>query len=264
VIRYAVYFALLYLGFTAFLYLFQRQMVFMPPAMPGGPAEYGLAEMQEVYITTADGLSLKSWFQAPRDTTKPIIVHFHGNASSLGGRAYGATEQFKGGYGVLLVGYRGYSGNPGQPTEAGLYQDATANLAWLEKQGYSQYVLQGESLGTGIAVEMAAKGRGRALILESPYTSLVYAAAWHYPFVPVRWLMHDRFDSISKISKVKIPLLIIMGEADRTIPVTQGKQLFAAANDPKQAVWIAGADHVELYQHGAAAIVLEFLAKTFP
>jgi uncharacterized protein len=262
--RYVFYVLLIYVGFVTFLYVFQRGLIYMPPALPGGPADYGVASMQEVQVTTADGLALRAWFQPPRDAAKPVIVHFHGNASSLGTRAYGAIEQLNAGYGVLLAGYRGYSGNAGQPNEMGLYEDVRAHLNWLEAQGYKNYALQGESLGSGVAVQMAFEGRGRALILESPYTSLVDAAAWHYPYVPVRWLMHDKFDSLAKISAIKLPVLMIMGEADRTIPIKQGKALFAAANDPKQAVWIAGANHIQLYQYGTAAIVLEFLNKTFP
>jgi len=255
-----------YVALVGLLFVFQRSLVFMPPREPPGtPAMAGVAEMRAIEVETKDGLRLLSWFAPPAVVGKPVIVQFHGNASMLAYRAGVARLFLDAGYGVLLVGYRGYNGNPGQPTEAGLYADARTNLDWLAVNGFAgqQIVLNGESLGTGVAVQMAIERQVGAVVLEAPYSRLTAAAAVHYPYVPVALLMKDKFDSIDKISQVEAPLLVVMGELDKVIPVAQGRALFAAKSGDKQAAWLPEAGHNDLYAHGAWEAISAFLEARF-
>jgi hypothetical protein len=171
------------------------------------------------------------------------------------------------GYGLLLAEYRGYGGNPGLPTEEGLYNDARAFLQWLRmEKGVepSDTVLYGESLGTGVAVQMAAEAGAkevpyRALILEAPFSAAVDLARETYPFLPVNLLMRDQFKSREKIGNIHTPLLILHGNKDEVVPLQSGQALFEAAHNPKTFIVIDGGTHHNLYSHGAASSVLEFL-----
>ncbi len=248
------------------LYLVQRQLIYLPSGPMGTPAESGVSEMRPVRLKTEDGLTLTSWYSEAQPG-QPTMIYFHGNGGNLSGRAFKVRPYLDAGFGVLLAGYRGYSGNPGNPTEQGLYSDARAQLAFLEGQGIGpeRWVAYGESLGAGIAVQLAMERAGEspigAVILEAPFTSLGDAAAVRYPFVPVRTLVKDRYDSIAKIAKVKAPVLIFNGDADGVIPPEQGRRLFEAAREPKESHWIAGAGHNNLYDYGVDAKVIAFIRK---
>lgn len=250
-----------YAVMVAVLFVLQRALLFMPPDVDGALQPDGLPEMQLGEVTTADGLTLKNWFAPPRDQSKPVGVLFYGNAAYMASRANEARALLDLGYGVLLVSYRMYDGNPGSPSEQGLYNDARANLDWLKSKGYNSFFLMGQSLGSGVAVQMATEYSITALILETPYTSMVDAAAYHYPFVPVRWLLKDRFDSLSKMSQIKAPVFVIQGEEDEVVPVEQGRRIFAAANEPKEAIWLPGAHHNDYYRYGGWPQIVEFLQK---
>jgi uncharacterized protein len=174
-----------YLMVLAYLYVFQRQLLYFPdPTRPqlGLLAQLGVREVQ---LTTADGLALLSWYLPAREG-RPVILYFQGNGGNIGHRAERLQRFASEGYGVLLVGYRGYGGNPGRPTEVGFYQDALAAYDFLQREGIAatRFALYGESLGTGIAVYLAATQQIGGLILESPYTSVAALAQYHYPFVP--------------------------------------------------------------------------------
>ena len=167
------------------------------------------------------------------------------------------------GYGVLMVGYRGF-GNSGSPSEQGLYDDGRAALQALRDRGVRDagMVLYGESLGTGVATRMAVETPdAAALILESPFTSVPAVGADRYPLVPVNWLIHDRFDSLARIADIHLPLLLLHGEDDTVVPVKFGRQLFAAANEPKQAVFVPHAGHNDVYNLKTQQVILSFLAK---
>ena len=169
------------------------------------------------------------------------------------------------GFGGLLVGYRGYGGNPGQPTEEGLYADGRASLRFAVGQGISPAatVLYGESLGTGVAVRMAreqaATAPVAAVVLETPYTSIAEVAGHHYPYVPARWLVRDRFDAASIIAAIRSPLLVFHAEDDRVIPISLARRLFAAAMEPKEARWFAAGGHGDLFDAGAGDTIITFI-----
>jgi hypothetical protein len=259
--------AVTYLGLLVLLFLGQRRIVFKPDASRADLALYRLGEqMTEVALTTADGLTLASWWAPAVRPDRRVILYFHGNAGHRGGRAERIRDYLAAGYGVLLVGYRGYGGNPGQPSEPGLYADARANLAFLAAQNVrpEQIVLFGESLGTAVAIEMALEFPGLALVLEAPLASILLSARARYPLFAFDFLVRDKFNSLAKIGRVKIPLLLVHGERDRTTSVRFGRMLYARANAPKQGVFLSEANHNDLMEHGLAKAVMEFLEKLPP
>lgn len=232
--------ALAYLAVVAGLYAAQSQFIYPAPQERHAPAP-GFAAAT---LTTSDGLQLQAHWRAPA-ADRPTIVFFHGNGGSLALAAQETQAFAAQGYGVLLVEYRGYGGNPGQPSEAGLYQDGRAAMAFLAAQGITpqRTIIVGHSLGTGTATEMARQFSPAALILLAPFTSLPDAAALAMPFVPVQWLMRDQFDNRAKRPDLAMPVLIIHGTADPVVPFALGQNL-AKAGPTAAFRAIAGADHM--------------------
>ena len=246
------------------LWLGQRRLIYLPDRVVPERALAGAEDMDEVRLATADGLALLAWYRAPGDASKPCLVYFHGNSGHLGMRASKVRAYLDAGVGVLLPAWRGFSGNPGQPTEAGLYADGEAALEFLAGYGIAapRLVLYGESLGTGVAVEMAVRHGAHAVVLEAPFTSVPDVARHRFPIFPVAAIVADRFNSLAKIARLGTPLLLLHGTADRVVPTRFGRRLFAAAAEPKRAHFIEGAAHNNLYDFGAADRVLAFLAET--
>jgi len=254
---------ILYIVLLILFVVFQRSFSYFPGNTAFVPAEWDLNELHSLPVTTSDGLSLNSWYRPQIDFPGLTIVYFQGNASHFGVRNEKIRPWLNAGYGVLLVGYRGYNGNPGKPTEEGFYKDALAALDRISMNASTaqKLVFYGESLGTGIAMQMATEYNPSAIILEAPFTSFPDVGAYHYPWLPVRLLLRDQYKSLEKIVKVHAPLLLIHGEADNVVPVALGKKLFKAANEPKKAVYIPLAGHNDLYEYGAGEIVAQFLAS---
>jgi fermentation-respiration switch protein FrsA (DUF1100 family) len=226
------------------------------------PSEWALNELQPLEAKSADGLTLTSWYRPAQRHDKFTIVFCQGNAGHLGYRNYKVRPWLDAGYGVLMVGYRGF-GNPGAPSEQGIYNDARAAINALHSEGVTDQgiVLYGESLGTGVATQMATEYPVAALILESPYTSVPDVGANRYPMVPVRFLLRDQYNSLDKIKNIHMPLLLLHGEMDQVVPVKFGKKLFEAANEPKQAEFVPDAGHNDVYNLRVQQIVLDFIAK---
>ena len=256
----------LYIVLIAAMFFGQRKLIYSPDSNMGLPVNHGIPEVVAIRLSSTDDLTITSWFRAP-GTNKPIIIFFHGNAGHIGDRGVKVRKYVEAGYGILLVGYRGYGGNPGSPTEYGLYDDAAAALDFLTRTGIAadHWVLYGESLGAAVAVEMAMRFAETtpvsAVVLEAPFTSMTDAAKKHYPYVPVNLLVHDRYDSFSKIKKINSPLLVVHGEKDLVVPQDLGIRLFETANEPKTAYWIKGAGHNDLYEFDADRLVIEFIEK---
>ena len=253
-----------YVAVLILLFVLQRQLLFPAGVEPPSLERAGLVGLMEpVKIVTADGLTLLSWYHRPPTADAPLVVLFHGNGGTIEIRAAKAKAYIDAGFGVLLVEYRGYGGNSGSPSEAGLYADGRAALAFAAAQGVAsnRWILIGESLGTGVAVQMAVEHHVSALVLEAPYTSVPDVAQSDFPWFPVWWLVRDRFDSADKIARIGVPLFVLHGERDEVIPVRFGRVLFAAATQPKQALWLPNAGHDALGLYAVDDAVLDFLRR---
>ena len=232
------------------IWIGQRRMIYLPFGGTPALAEHDVPDAEAVTVRTTDGLDLGAWYlPAASAGTGITVIVFNGNAGHRGFRTPLARALAAQGIATLLLDYRGFGGNPGSPSEAGLMQDARAARAWLDtKPGVDRTRIAyfGESLGSGVAVQLAAEHPPAALILRSPYTSLADVGRLHYPFLPVSLLLRDRFSSIDTIRRVHAPVLVIAGERDSIIPASNSERLFAAANDPKRLEIIPGADHNDL------------------
>ncbi len=238
--------------------------MYFPDSAPPDVALAGVPEFSAVTVTTTDGLTLLAWHRPATDQDKPTLVYFHGNAGHIGHRGPKVRPFLDAGFGLFLLAWRGFGGNLGSPSEEGLYHDGRAALDFISQSGVpsSRIVLYGESLGAGVAVQMATERDVGAVVLEAPFTSAADVAARHYWYLPARYMVLDRFDSKAKIDRIGAPLLIVHGEQDRVVPVAHGRALFDAANDPKEAKIIPAAGHNDLYDYGAAEAIIEFLGRT--
>ena len=230
------------LGFASvvgLLYTYQRDLIYPVPevdrTVPSG--------FQPVSYRTEDGLTLRAGYR-PARPGMPTLLFFHGNSVDWQSTEFTTELAVARGYGVLAAEYRGYGGNPGTPSEAGLYADGRAALAWLQARGVAldRIVLVGNSLGSGVATELASRVRARALVLVSPFMSMTATAANKYPFVPVDSLLADRFENVAKIGRVAMPVLVVHGAADELIPLDHARRL-AAANPAARLVALPGLGH---------------------
>lgn len=221
-------------------------LVFQPAKYPRGEWSPPGLEHEDAFFTSADGTKLHGWY-CPCDKPRAVVLLLHGNAGNLTHRWH-RLQMLQQDVHVtaMIVDYRGYGHSEGVPTERGVLDDARAARKWLAQRAgvkEQQIVLLGESLGGGVAVDLAARDGAAALILESTFTSIPDVAAHEMPYTPVRYLMRNRFDSLAKIGQYHGPLLLAHGDADELIPAAQSQRLFNAANEPKRRVTIPGAGH---------------------
>lgn len=233
-----------YVGLLIFLMLFENRLVFHPVPFPVGDWQPAGLDFEDAEFSAEDGTALHGWY-VRHESPRAVVLFLHGNAGNIAGRAEFLRRLHALRLSVLALDYRGFGRSEGSPTEAGVVADGRAAHAWLaEKTGKREQdiVLWGESLGCGVAVELATKG-ARGLILENAFTSLPDVAAHHYSWAPVRLLMRNRLRSIDKIGQFKGPLLQAHGDSDTVIPYELGRRLFEAANEPKEFVTIPNGDH---------------------
>lgn len=255
--------ACVYALVVALLFVLQRRFVFRPNRTRPELARIGMEGVHEVSIPTPDGMALLAWAMPPAGEDAFVVLYLHGNAGHIGHRAFRLPLFQRLGWGVLLLEYRGYGGNPGTPSEDGFLIDARAGLAALLAMGVpaSRILLWGESLGTGLATQLGRDTAVAAILLESPYTSMTDNARRRFPFVPVGPLLKDHFNSLAAIGAAQAPVLVMHGALDRIVPVEMGKAIFAAAPEPKE-LWIRPeAGHVDLVQAGAIEAAAEFVAR---
>ena len=208
-----------YAAFAALMYVAQRSLMYFPETMRTAPAAAGLPQAQEVVLDTADGEKVIAWHVPPRGD-RPVVLYFHGNGGSLRLRVDRFQRIAAAGVGLVALSYRGYGGSTGKPTEDGLINDARAAYAFAaERYPATRIALWGESLGTGVAVALAAEKPVTRMVLDAPFTSTLDVARATYWFLPVRLLMKDQFRSDQRIARVKVPVLILHGELDRIIPI---------------------------------------------
>lgn len=254
-------FILFYAAITAFLYFYQRNMQYFP----GGPRPelQSPFEPEIINVTPEDGISLQGFYW-PAKEGFPTVVFFHGNGQGYQYWIDKLMALHQQGYGTFFTDYRGYGGQPGKPTEQGIYRDARSFLQAFNTEKsvpFSDMVFYGESLGTGVAIQMATEFPPKALILESAYSSTADIAKARYWMFPVELLMKDQYRSIDKIDNLKMPKLFIHAADDRVINIKFARRLYEAAPEPKQFVEIGKGGHNDLFDHSLALHISSFLSK---
>jgi fermentation-respiration switch protein FrsA (DUF1100 family) len=283
-----------YLAAAAMLATLQRTLIYLPDREPVPASSSGLPpeQVRDVTLTTGDGLTLDGWLVLARAAAfaendlaasvhdeRPLILYFPGNGGHRGYRLKEIRQLAGLGCHILYFDYRGYAGNPGRPAEEPIASDAREVWRYATSElrvPPERIVLWGESLGGGVAVRLASDvcesgGVPAGLILRSTFTSLADAAGWHYPWLPVRWLLIDRYPSIERIPRIACPLLILHGRRDRIVPFAHGERLFAAAPHtsrngiPPKFVELPAAGHNDIMYVAAEEVadaVQQFLQAT--
>ena len=237
--------SLTYLSVLVFLFFFQRSLLYLPN-VNNYFGDKLKVDIKEVQIRTSDNINLIGWFHKKDLNKFKTIVYFHGNAGNLENRIH-KLNQFKDmDVNFLIISWRGFSGNSGKPSEQGLYKDGKSAIDWLKKKGLVEkdIILYGESLGTGIATQIAQNKKFAGLILETPFTSMVDAAKNVYPYIPVSLLLKDKYENDKKIKNINIPVLVLHGEADKIVPFKMGKKIYEIANQPKYSYFTKYDNHM--------------------
>jgi fermentation-respiration switch protein FrsA (DUF1100 family) len=263
-LRWLVVLGVCYAGVLIVLLALENWLVYHPTSAtqewwpPPGDA------VQDVEFTSADGNRIHAWW-CPCQGARGALLYCHGNAGNLSHRAGSiAALQKVLRENVLIFDYPGYGRSSGKPSEAGCYQAADAAYDWLVVQKHirpKDILIYGGSLGGGVAVDLASRKPHRALVLLRTFTSAPDVAQKHYPWLPVRWLMRNRFDNLKKIGRCRQPVFIAHGTSDRLIPYEQGRRLFAAANEPRCFYPMEGADHNDAVPAPLFEALHQFLAK---
>lgn len=240
----------------------QQRLLYFPDVRRTTPQDAGLEGVEERDVRAPDGSSILTWW-APAQPGQPTIVYFHGNAGAFANRSERVRKYVARGYGMVMMTYRGYGGRSGRPSEAANVADARALVDAVVASGVplSKIVLYGESLGSGVAVQVAAGKDVAGVILDAPYTSIVDLATLHYPHLPARYLMTDRYDTLAYAAKVTAPVLVIHGEADDVIPVAMGRRVGAAVMGPARVVTFPGAGHSDHYLYGSYDAIFDWLSE---
>jgi hypothetical protein len=237
----------------------QRSLMYLPLGSVAPPADAGVPAAEPFTVATSDGLSLGAWFvPAQSEPAGDTVIVFNGNAGNRSYRAPLATALAAAGFHVCLFDYRGYGGNPGSPSEAGLLNDARAvhgTVAARADVDPGRVILMGESLGTGVAVALAVEVKPMAVVLRSPFTTMADVAAHHYPSLPVRRLLWDRYDSLSRVGALACPIAVIAGDRDRIVPFALSRRLYDAIRGPKTLITVTGSDHNDIELNAGPRVV---------
>jgi fermentation-respiration switch protein FrsA (DUF1100 family) len=239
---------LCYLLIVVFVFFYQRNLLYHPFENNYSTDKANFS-YEEVFIPASNENNLKGWLHTKDLNSKKTLVFFHGNAGDLRNRIYKLNLIKDFDINFLIVAYRGFSGNKGKPTEIGLYEDARSTLNWLMNQKIreDQIIIYGESLGTGVSIEVAQNKKFAGIILESPFTSMVDAGKFYYPYLPVSLLLKDRYETIKKLENINSPILVMHGKNDKIVPFFMGQQVFEKANEPKFSYFPDNDDHMMDY-----------------
>jgi hypothetical protein len=249
-----------YLFILIFTYIFQRNLLYHP----GENNYFGdqlHVSIKKVKIKTQDNIELIAWYHKKDITKYKTILFLHGNAGSLENRIHKINHFKDMNINFLIVAWRGFSGNEGKPTEKGLYEDARSAVRWLNAEGIDEknMVIYGESLGTGVTTEIAQNRNFAGIILESPFTSMIDAAKDKYSYLPVRFLLKDKYESKKKIKNIKSPILIMHGKVDNIVPFHMGKKMYELANEPKYSYFSEYDDHMMEYNEKLLNVLKDFI-----
>ena len=255
-----IFISLIYLSILFLLFFFQRSLLYHPNENNyfGDKLKVNIEKVQ---IRTSDNINLLGWFHKKDLNRFKTIVYFHGNAGKLENRIYKLNHFKDMDVNFLIISWRGFSGNSGKPTEQGLYKDGKSAIDWLKKIGLVEkdIILYGESLGTGIATQIAQNKKFAGLILETPFTSMVDAAKNKYPFFPIKYLLKDKYDSEKKIKNIKSPLLVMHGEVDKIVPFWMGKKIYDIAKTPKYYYFSKYDNHMMEYNENLLTELKKFI-----
>lgn len=240
------------------IWALQRRLIYFPEPGAAGPAARLVANAQDVTMRTSDGLDLDAWLVPARpavDRDLAVLV-LPGNGGSRVGRAGLAQLLSREGFTVLLVDYRGYGGNPGEPSEEGLARDADAAARLLEDRGFpsDRTIYLGESLGTGVAAALASRRPPAGLVLRSPFTDLAAVGSHHYPWLPVRLLLRDRFPVLEHVRGSQVPTVVIRGTADEIVPSSSSREVAEAAPELVEEVVLRGVTHNDPVMFGRPVV----------
>jgi len=240
--------------------LLHRYFIYVPDPKRVDPKEIGLAPLEEIVFKATDGTKLIAWYQ-PAKPGKPTLLYLPGNSGSVAARAGKIRAIAASGYGFFIMNYRGYGGSGGRPTEARLVEDAVSAYDALRGLGVGpmNIALYGESLGTAVATQLCERRKVKALVLESPFTSVVDVGKLAWPLLPRAQIMADQFRTIDRIGSIGVPLFIIHGGRDAVIPLDMARHVFHAANEPKTLTVLPRAGHHDLFEQGAWPRVNTFL-----
>ena len=243
-----IIFVIIYFFILISTYIFQRNLLYHPSENNYSGDKLDVS-ITKVKVTTQDNIELLSWYHNKDIDKHKTILFLHGNAGSLENRIHKINHFKDMNVNFLLVAWRGFSGNKGKPTEKGLYEDARSAVTWLKSRGVKEnnIIIYGESLGTGVATEIAQNKNFAGIILESPFTSMIDAGKDKYPYLPVRLLLKDKYESDKKIKNINRPILIMHGKVDNIVPFHMGKRIYELANEPKYSYFSEYDDHMMEY-----------------
>jgi len=241
-------------------YIFQRNLLYHP-SENNYFGDKIVVSIEKVKIKTKDNIELLSWYHNKNLNNYKTILFLHGNAGSLENRIHKINHFKDVKVNFLIVAWRGFSGNKGKPTEEGLYEDARSAIRWLKSKGVKEnnIIIYGESLGTGVATEIAQNKNFAGIILESPFTSMVDAGKNKYPYLPVRLLLKDKYESNKKLKNINIPILIMHGKVDNIVPFNMGKKMYELANNPKYYYFSEYDDHMMEYNEKLLNTLKKFI-----
>ena len=249
-----------YILLLLFLYFYQRNLLYHPNENNYFGDNLKI-KIEKIKIPTSDNLNLNAWYYEKDKNNFKTLLFFHGNAGLLENRIYKLNALDNLDLNILIIAWRGFSGNQGRPNEQGLYEDGSSAVKWLIEQNIKEedIILYGESLGTGIATHLAQDRNFAAVILETPFTSMVNVAKIFYPYVPVNLLLKDKYKNEDKIKNINSPILIMHGEKDNIIPHWMGKKLYEIANEPKFFYSTKTDDHMMEYDQNLLDTLNKFI-----
>ena len=249
-----------YLLLVIFLNFYQRKLLYHPNFDSYIQEGSFVSEIEKVNIFTSDNHTILGWFHK-KHPSKKTILFLHGNAGSLENRIYKLNHFKDLNLNFLIIAWRGFSGSTGKSSEKGLYEDARSAVKWLESNEIyeNNIIIYGESLGTGVAIEIAQDKNFAGIILESPFTSMIDAGKDKYPYLPVRLLLKDKYESDKKIKNINSPILVMHGKIDKLVPFHMGQKMYQLANEPKYSYFSEYDNHMMEYNEKLLKAMQDFI-----